>query len=364
MSTEKQGLQRFISRSGYCSRRKAAQLIDEGRVRVNNEVCTVPWQEVSDQDKVSVDGAVIKSGLSGRKLYLALHKPPGYLCTNSDPEGRPCAIDLLKPVFKERLFHVGRLDKNSSGLIFFTNDGDFAQQVQHPSNVIEKEYQVKTRTQIPEFMLEHWRRGIVVEGVKYRLKNYRLLGSREVSLILTEGLNREIRRVFEHFNIAVKRVHRLRIGQVRLKGIAMGTFRPLSGYEIKSLLAGEREGKSWVQHPKEEHPAYVNKGPAYGAAHTRRRKVGQDSQHTRADGMQQGFSREYSRGSSRGKFSRLDRDSEGQRGRGGERPNGFARKQGPRSGSNQGQRGGNSRGGAPSSRSPFGRSLGPKTGRN
>ena len=142
---------------------------------------------------------------------------------------------MIQPVYRERLFHVGRLDKNSSGLIFFTNDGDFAQAVQHPSQAIEKEYTIKTRKSIPEFVLQHWQRGIEIEGIRYRLQRYELLGQRELRLVLIEGLNREIRRVFEHFHIPLKRVHRLRIGSVRLRGLRPGEFRPLQAHEIRSF---------------------------------------------------------------------------------------------------------------------------------
>ncbi|MEM9424918.1 MAG: pseudouridine synthase, partial [Spirochaetota bacterium] len=151
--------------------------------------------------------------------------------------------DLIQGVYKERLFHVGRLDKNSSGLIFFTNDGDFAQAVQHPSAVIEKEYEVKTRKNIPEFMLQHWMRGIRIAGVRYQLSRYRMLGPHRVRLVLTEGLNREIRRVFEHFHIPLKQVHRLRIGTVRLYGLAPGEFRHLKPFEWKVLKSGKNANR-------------------------------------------------------------------------------------------------------------------------
>ena len=230
------GLQCYISQSGHCSRRKAAALIAEGKVELDGQVYTTPWQPVKPGQRVKVAGVGIHKA---QRLYLALHKPSGYLSTNSDPEGRPCAIDLLKPIYKERLFHVGRLDKNSSGLIFFTNDGHFAQAIQHPSALMEKEYEVKTRKGIPEFMLRHWQRGITIAGLHYRLCRYQLLGYRKVHLVLTEGLNREIRRVFEHFHIPLKRVHRLRIGTVQLRGLAPGQFRQLKPFELRALRAGQ-----------------------------------------------------------------------------------------------------------------------------
>ncbi len=232
-------LQRYISKSGHCSRRKAAELIAAGKVELDGRICTEAWQPVRPGQGVRAEGVGIQPRPVQSLLYLALHKPPGYLTSNSDPEGRPCAIDLIRPVYSERLFHVGRLDKNSSGLIFFTNDGDFAQAVQHPSRRVEKEYEVKTRKYIPEFLLRHWMRGIAIDGVKYQLRRYQMIGQRQVRLVLTEGLNREIRRVFEHFHIPLKRVHRLRIGIVKLSGLAPGAFRKLRPYELKALQSDE-----------------------------------------------------------------------------------------------------------------------------
>ncbi len=233
-------LQRYISQLGHCSRRKAADLIVQGKVELDGKICTLPWQSVEQNQHVKVEGIGIDR-TNKRLLYLALYKPPGYLSANSDPEeNRPCAIDLIQPIYKERLFHVGRLDKNSSGLILFTNDGDLAQTVQHPSSMIEKEYEVKTRKSIPEFMLEHWQRGIHINGVRYKLCRYQMLGQRKVQLVLTEGLNREVRRVFEHFHIPLKRVHRLRVDMVRLYGLAPGEFRKLKPFEIRALQTGKK----------------------------------------------------------------------------------------------------------------------------
>ena len=232
-------LQRTISQSGYCSRRKAAELIAQGKVELDQNVCTIPWQPVQPGQRIRVNGISIQA--QKRWLYLMLHKPPGYLTTNSDPEGRPCAIDLIRPIIQERLFYVGRLDKNSSGLLFFTNDGHFAQAISHPSAAVEKEYEVRTRKVIPEYVLQNWQRGLWIDGIGYRLRAYQMLGQRKVRLTLTEGLNREIRRVFEHFHIPLKRVHRLRIGAVALSHLASGEFRRLKPFEIRSFqMAAEK----------------------------------------------------------------------------------------------------------------------------
>ena len=225
-------LQLYISRAGIASRRKAADFITEKRVKVNNRVILEPWHLVQEQDTVSIDNKAIKLQ-TDKKIYIALYKPPRYLTSNYDPQGRPLAIDLIKPIVSQRLFHVGRLDYNSSGLIIYTNDGDFAQTMSHPSFEIEKEYLVTTRYHIPEELLNHWLDGITIEGVTYYLEDYQLQGEHSVKLTLLEGRNREIRTVFNYHNIPLKRVHRKRIGNITLRNLQPGQFRLLQKQEIR-----------------------------------------------------------------------------------------------------------------------------------
>ncbi len=232
-------LQVRMARSGVASRRKCEELIAQGRVQVNGKTVIQPGTKVSESDEVTLDK--VKIGKEKKLLYIALHKPAGFLCSDSDPDGRPLAKSLLASGIKERLFHVGRLDYMTSGLIFYTNDGQFSRALTHPSRKIEKEYLVTTKNVIPEEFLERFKTGIVVEGVRYKARDAVLVGPRTAKIILTEGKNRELRRVFLAFRLRIRKVHRVRIGAVRLKNIPPGHFRHLSKREVQALLKEKRQ---------------------------------------------------------------------------------------------------------------------------
>lgn len=238
-------LQLYMARSGVASRRRSETLILDGEVTVNGSIVTRLGTKVSEDDDVRVSGRRIRP--EGRKIYVALNKPRQYLCSASDPEGRPLAIELLQDDYPERLFSVGRLDFLSSGLIFYTNDGEFARTISHPSSRIEKEYRVEVKKPVPEEFLQDYRDGLSVDGERYTLHGYRYKNPRSLRLVLIEGKNREIRRVFAHWRIGLKRIHRIRIGDVKLAEMPPGTHRPLSVKEIDSLLrmarsASRRDG--------------------------------------------------------------------------------------------------------------------------
>jgi 23S rRNA pseudouridine2605 synthase len=167
--------------------------------------------------------------------YLALYKPPLYICSAFDPQGRPLAKDLLPVDIRERLYNVGRLDFRSSGLIIFTNDGDFAAEISHPSAGIEKEYVVEASGPIPDDVLEAFAAGVDVEGVFYRAANIERLGRKAVRIVLVEGKNREIRRIFSHFHLHPQKLHRIRIGPVLLGTLGTGESRPLTDKELLQL---------------------------------------------------------------------------------------------------------------------------------
>lgn len=235
-------LQVYLARCGIASRRKCEEIIAQGRVTVNGKTVIKPGSKVEDDDVVTYDGRKIRPAKT--LIYLALHKPTKYLCSTTDPEGRALAKDLIEPAIQQRLFNVGRLDYLTSGLIFFTNDGDFAKKMTHPSTHIEKEYEVTTKDEIPQDLMDEFKKGIYVQGEYFRMKDYALKGPRCVHMILEEGKNREIRKVFLSRNVSVKKVHRLRIGDITLKGIPSGHFRKLTEREIKSLLsASEKSSK-------------------------------------------------------------------------------------------------------------------------
>jgi 23S rRNA pseudouridine2605 synthase len=227
-------LQVFLAKAGIASRRKCESYIEDGRVKVNGKIVTRMGTTVSLEDSIEFDNKRVT--VQKRMVYIALHKPRGYICSNNDDEGRPIAIDLLTSYKDLRIYSVGRLDFMSSGLILFTNDGDFTKKVSHPSYNIEKEYRVEAFQSIPDKMLENYIHGIVIEDVRYILKHFQRISERIVHLILIEGKNREIRRVFDSFQIEIKRLHRLRIGDISVKDLQPGQYRELSDAEIQGLL--------------------------------------------------------------------------------------------------------------------------------
>ena len=234
MDKPKEGLrlQLYMARSGVASRRKCETIIAQGRVRVDGFRVVKPGTIVTDEE-VTLDGRPLRPVKN--HVYIALNKPSGYLCSNADPQGRPLAMDLLRNAWSSRLHNVGRLDFLSSGLIFFTNDGGFTRLISHPSAQIEKEYLVETREDIPEDFLKQCKKGITLDGIHYRIQRYTYKAPTRVKLILIEGRNREIRRLFMHKRMKIRKLHRLRIGRVGIKGMGSGEYRFLSRKEIDSF---------------------------------------------------------------------------------------------------------------------------------
>lgn len=227
-------LQAYIAHCGIASRRAAEQIILDGRVTVNGTVVTELGTKVTENDVVTVDGNVIH--LEAKKRYILLNKPAGYVCSSADEKGRQVAADLLKEKYTERLYNVGRLDMYSKGMILFTNDGDFAAKLSHPSSQIEKEYIVETSQNIPDDFPTKFEKGIRIEGVFYKCKKCEILKTRKIKIVLIEGKNREIRTVLESQNIGTKSLVRVRIGNVNLDDLKPGESRELTENEVKGLL--------------------------------------------------------------------------------------------------------------------------------
>ena len=226
-------MQVFLAHAGVASRRAAEEIIAAGRVSVNGKPVTAPGSRVFPGDTVALDGKPLCP--ESRKIYLALNKPPGYICSSSDPQGRPLALDLLPAEIGERMYNVGRLDFMSCGLLFFTNDGNFAAKLSHPSSGLEKEYIVEATGHISDTVIAAFTRGIVIEDERYTAEAIERIGSRAVRIVLIEGKNREIRRVFSHFHLHPARLRRVRIGPVQLGKLAEGASRPLTSKEISEL---------------------------------------------------------------------------------------------------------------------------------
>lgn len=223
--------------AGIASRRACEAVITEGRVTVNGRKVTELGTKVDpDVDHISVDGKPLKAK---RKLYLAVHKPRGTICSRNDPENRPTLCELL-PKEWNNLYSVGRLDFLSEGLIFFTNDGDFSLKLTHPRYGVRKKYLATVKSEVTQEMATQMMKGIFHEGENLRAEKVRILkatGSGSVvELILREGKNREVRRLFEAQGLTVDRLQRTQIGPIKLGELPKGKWRTLTPSEIKSLL--------------------------------------------------------------------------------------------------------------------------------
>lgn len=226
-------LQVFLAHAGIASRRAAEEIISQGRVQVNGITITAQGFKINDGDTVLCDGKPVAA--EKRMIYLALNKPSQYICASSDPQGRSLALDLLSSQYSERLYNVGRLDYLSCGLIFFTNDGEFAARLSHPSTGIEKEYLIEATGPIPEAVADAFNSGIAIEGVFYQAKSARKIGRKTMRIILVEGKNREIRRVFSYFHLHPVILRRERIGPVLLGNLQEAQNRPLTNEELEAL---------------------------------------------------------------------------------------------------------------------------------
>ena len=233
-------LNKFLSNSGVASRRKCDEIIASGKVTVNGKVVTeIGSQKKEKKDKVMVEGKAVC--LPSSFVYIKLNKPKGYACTASDEKGRKTIYDLVD--CEERLFSIGRLDYNTEGLIILTNDGDFANKVSHPRYDVEKEYRVTIEGKIKESELAVLRKGVVVDGQKMPPAKVKLLSQDEniskISVVINEGQNRQVRRMFEAIGREIKLLKRVRIGSVRLGGLSRGQWRDLTEDEL-NLLVGKK----------------------------------------------------------------------------------------------------------------------------
>lgn len=238
VDTEDRGvrIQVLIARAGIASRRAAEDIMRAGRVRLNGTVVTELGTKARSLDTVSVDGKPIRAETT--KHYLALNKPPGYICAMRDDFGRPLASSLFKPEIEERVYNVGRLDLDSCGLILFTNDGMFASEIGHPSSGLIKEYDVETDRRIPNDFAERFEKGFLDDGQTLKAHSAVIVGERRCTIRLVEGKNREIRRVLGIFGLEVSVLRRVAIGGLRLGDLEEGRYRRLTRDEIISLGYG------------------------------------------------------------------------------------------------------------------------------
>jgi 23S rRNA pseudouridine2605 synthase len=231
-------LQKVLAAAGVASRRASEALIDRGRVEVNGQVVTEQGMRVNpERDVIRVDGSRIPP--PRRHVYLVLNKPRGVVSTLSDPEGRPTLADLIEKR-RERLFHVGRLDTDTEGLIILTNHGEFAHRLAHPSYEIEKTYLAEVEGIVDAVTLKRLRKGITLEdGPVHPDKvtvTSRGAAKSLVEVTLHEGRNHVVRRMFDAVGHPVRRLSRIRIGPVRLGQLAQGASRELTSAELGALL--------------------------------------------------------------------------------------------------------------------------------
>jgi pseudouridine synthase len=230
-------LQKFLADAGIASRRAAEQIILDGKVRVNGKFVRLLGTKIDpERDEVILDGKIIRAR---KKLYIALNKPPGCICSHKDDHDRPTIYDLL-PKEWQIVNSVGRLDFNSEGLIFLTNDGQFALRLTHPRYGVRKKYIATVEGKVGPAMLAEFTRGIFHGGEKLKAEKAFLVSASNsrsvVELDLAEGKNREVRRMFESQNVSVKKLQRVQIGKIKLGELKPGKWRTLTEAEIKTLL--------------------------------------------------------------------------------------------------------------------------------
>ncbi|MDP9254419.1 MAG: rRNA pseudouridine synthase [Verrucomicrobiota bacterium] len=224
-------LNRFLAAAGVGSRRHCDQLIAAGRVTINGQPCTDFSAQPSERDHVKVDGKIVRIE---RPLHIVLHKPRGFVSTRDDPHARDTIFDLLPPKLP-RLFHVGRLDAQSEGLLILTNDGDLAQRLTHPRHKIEKEYEVTLDHRWDPALTPKLLRGVFLDGERAQIARLQPIGPTRVRVVLRQGINRQIRRMFYEIGYDVKRLVRTRIGNLRLGDLPRAHWRTLTANELKSL---------------------------------------------------------------------------------------------------------------------------------
>jgi 23S rRNA pseudouridine2605 synthase len=228
-------LNRYLAAAGVGSRRKCDELIAAGRVTINGKVCTNFSAQPAPRDHVKVDGKLVHTD---PPLSIMLHKPSGFVSTKSDPHARDTIFDLLPPKFSG-LFHVGRLDAQTEGLLLLTNDGALAQRLTHPRYKIDKEYEVTLDRPWDPGLAPKLTRGIFLDGQRARIEPLRPLTSTRLRVVLRQGINRQIRRMFEALGFKVKRLIRIRIGNLRLGDLPRGHWRALSKRELVHLTAAQ-----------------------------------------------------------------------------------------------------------------------------
>ena len=232
MSEEKlTRINKFLSEIGYCSRRAADKLIEQGRVKINGEV-PLMGTKISEKDEVSVNGKVVHRAKKKKMVYIVFNKPRGIVCTTDQLREKDNIIDYIN--YPTRIFPIGRLDKPSEGLIFLTNDGDIVNKILRARNNHEKEYEVYVDKPVTKEFLEHMKNGVPILDTITRKCKVKQTGKKTFKIILTQGLNRQIRRMCEYLGYEVKNLKRVRIMNIKLD-LKVGEYRDFTSSELNTL---------------------------------------------------------------------------------------------------------------------------------
>ena len=230
-------LNRYLAAAGVGSRRHCDELIASGRVSINGQRCTNFSAQPTARDHVKVDGHLV---YLAPPMTIALNKPAGFVSTRSDPHVRDTIFDLLPARFP-RLFNIGRLDAVSEGLLILTNDGELAQQLMHPRYKVEKEYDITVDRPWNPLLTQQLTRGLLLDGERARIVRLHSITSTRLQVVLQQGINRQIRRLFEAVGYKVQRLIRTRIGMLRLGDLPAGHWRPLTKPELEGLRGKNRK---------------------------------------------------------------------------------------------------------------------------
>lgn len=235
--TSKIRIQKYLSENGIASRRKAEDMVKSGQIKVNGQIASIGQKVVAGKDKVSVNGKLVHLNKNPKK-YIMLNKPRGYITTMHDEKGRKCVADLVKDV-QDRIWPIGRLDKESEGLLIMTNDGEFANKIAHPSKHVGKVYRVTIKPSISDSQIAKMCEGMEIDGYKTEPAFVNIVAEESdrvvVEITIFEGRNRQIRKMCEKLNLNVARLKRVSIGGIALGGLPVGKWRYLKNDEIKRL---------------------------------------------------------------------------------------------------------------------------------
>ena len=229
-------LQKYLSSCGVASRRKSEELILKGHVKVNDEIVSELGFKISEKDKVYVDDVLIKRS---DKLYYLLYKPEKVICSVHDEKGRTTVIDLIDT--EEKIFPVGRLDYDTSGLLLLTNDGELSNKLTHPSGHVPKTYSVKAEGIVTMDELRQLEKGIILDGVKTKKARAKIVRTDKknnktyIELTITEGRNHQVKNMFDYINHRVLKLKRISYSFLNLSGLSIGEYRSLSIKEVRQL---------------------------------------------------------------------------------------------------------------------------------